>query len=126
RRQRRAEHPRQWQRQLRRRGHARVVGTGNVTLSSNPIDVSSDSCGGGAVTLNADATAIVPGEINADSNGTPTGGGLIQLVAQTLTVGGKLHANGGGGEVNLQACALTLGATGQTVTLGQNGINLLQ
>jgi hypothetical protein len=75
-----------------------VVGTGNVTLSSNPIDVSSDSCGGGAVTLNADATAIVPGEINADSNGTPTGGGLIQLVAQTLTVGGKLHANGAAGK----------------------------
>ncbi len=103
-----------------------VAGTGNVTLSSIPIDVSSDSCGGGAVILNADDTANVSGEINADSNGTSDGGGLIQLVADSLTVGGKLHANGGGGEVNLQGCALTLASTGQTATMGQNGFNLLQ
>jgi hypothetical protein len=103
-----------------------VTGTSNVTLSSNPIDVSSDSCGGGTVLLSADDTAIAPGVINADSNATPVGGGLIQLVADILTVGGKLHANGGGGEVNLQACALTLGATGQAVTMGTNGFNLLQ
>jgi len=103
-----------------------VSGTTNVTLSSNPIDVSSDSCGSGTVSLNADDVATVPGEINADSNGTTAGGGLIVLTAETLTVGGKVHANGGGGEVNLQACSLTLSASGQTVATGPNGFNLLQ
>jgi hypothetical protein len=102
-----------------------TIGTGNVTLSTSPIDVSSDSCGGGAVSVSADDTAMVSAEINADSN-TPVGGGFIQLTADTLTVGGKLHANGGGGEVNLQACALTLGPTGQTLATGPNGFNLLQ
>jgi hypothetical protein len=101
-------------------------GTTNVTLSSAPIDVSSDSCGGGGVSLSADAVATVPGEINADSNGTTVGGGLVMLTAETLTVGGKVHANGGGGEVNLQACNLTLSASGQTVATGPNGFNLLQ
>jgi hypothetical protein len=103
-----------------------AVGTSNVTLSTNAIDVSSDSCGGGGVFLSADDTAMVAGEINADSNGTQLGGGSIQLLADTLTVGGKLHASGGGGEVNLQACSLTLAATGQTVATGPNGFNLLQ
>jgi hypothetical protein len=103
-----------------------VVGTGNVSLPSAPIDVSSDSCGGGSVFLNADAVATVPGEINADSNGTPLGGGFIMLTAETLTVGGKVHADGGGGEVNLQACDLTLSAGGQTLATGPNGFNLLQ
>ena len=103
-----------------------VPGTTNVTLSSAPIDVSSDSCGGGGVSLSADAMATVPGEINADSNGTTVGGGLVMLTAETLTVGGKVHANGGGGEVNLQACNLTLSPSGQTVATGPNGFNLLQ
>ena len=103
-----------------------VSGTTNVSLPSAPIDVSSDSCGGGSVFLSADAVATVPGEINADSNGTPVGGGLIILTAETLTVGGKVHANGGGGEVNLQACNLTLSAGGQTLATGPNGFNLLQ
>ena len=88
--------------------------------------MSSDSCGGGGVFLSADDTALVPGEINADSKGTELGGGSVQLSADTLTVGGRVHANGGGGEVNLQACTLTLGATGQTVATGPNGFNLLQ
>src|SRR4029077_6948595 len=60
------------------------------------------------------------------SNGTDLGGGFIQVTADTLTVGGKLHANGGGGEVNLQACSLMLGPTGQTLATGPNGFNLLQ
>jgi hypothetical protein len=103
-----------------------IVGTGNVSLPSAPIDVSSDSCGGGAVFLTADAVATVPGEINADSNGTTLGGGFIQLTAGTLGVGGKVHANGGGGEVNFQACTLTLSASGQALATGPNGFNLLQ
>jgi len=72
------------------------------------------------------ATAMAAGDINADSNGTLVGGGLIMLTAETLTVGGTVHANGGGGEVNLQACNLTLSAGGQTVATGPNGFNLLQ
>jgi hypothetical protein len=103
-----------------------IVGTGNVSLPSAPIDVSGDSCGGGSVSLTADAGATVPGEINADSNGTTLGGGFIQLTAGTLGVGGKVHANGGGGEVNFQACTLTLSASGQALATGPNGFNLLQ
>jgi hypothetical protein len=101
-------------------------GTGNVTLSNNKIDVSSDSCGGGTVSLLATAAATVAGEINADSNGTTLGGGFVMLTAGTLGVGGKVHANGGGGEVNLQACSLTLNASGQALATGPNGFNLLQ
>jgi hypothetical protein len=78
------------------------------------------------VFLSADDVATVPGEINADSNGTTVGGGLISPAAETPTVGGKLHADGGGGEVNLQACDLTLSAGGQTLATGPNGFNLLQ
>jgi hypothetical protein len=100
--------------------------SGNVMLSSNPIDVSGDSCGMGQVVVTATETAVAPGEIIADSNGTTAGGGMIQLTAATLKVGGTLHANGGGGEVNLQACSLTLTATGQAGATGPNGFNLLQ
>jgi hypothetical protein len=103
-----------------------AVGTGNVTLSSSPINASSDSCGMGMVVVTADEAATVSGEINADSNGTTRGGGFIAMTADLLTVRGMLHANGGGGEINLRGCDLTLAVTGQAHATGPNGFTLLQ
>jgi hypothetical protein len=104
--------------------------TGNATLG--PIDVSARAGSGGSVSLNTvgppGGAATVPAgtEINADSApGTTAGGGIIQLVDETITVDGFLHANGGGGEVNPQACNLMVHASGHLQADG-NGTNLLQ
>jgi hypothetical protein len=79
----------------------------------------------------ADGGARVPDECgvvpqwNADDTGVSGAGGLISITATTVTVSGTLHANGGG-EVQLQACTLTLEPSGQVLATGLGGFTLFQ
>ena len=75
--------------------------------------------------VNADSTISAAGEVNADDTGSAGSGGLISFTAPTVTVAGTLHANGGG-EVNLQACSLTLEPSGQLLATGSGGFTQLQ
>ena len=95
----------------------------NLTLG--PIDVSGGIGGGGTVFADAGAQATVQGQMNGD------GGGMFQVVAATIVVTGKVHADALssddlGGSVILQACAVTVNAGAVVSTLGTTGENLLQ
>jgi len=108
--------------------------TGVATLSS-VIDVSAtgNQARAGSVSLDgrrvagATANLLAMSEIKADSApGTlPRAGGSIDIVDQTSTVDGFVHANGGGGSVNLQACSLAVSAAAKIQADG-TGTNLLQ
>jgi hypothetical protein len=77
------------------------------------------------VVVNAASMVTATGEVNADNAGNPDAAGLISLTAATVSVSGTLHANGGG-EVDLQACNLTLEPSGEVLATGSGGFTLLQ
>jgi cysteine-rich repeat protein len=89
------------------------------------IDVSGGGTGGGSVIGLASGSLTVANDVNADA---PGDGGSIQLQAPDVLVTGSLHADGIGGDVEIDGqCTLVVAAPGRISTNGTgDGTNVLR
>jgi len=91
-------------------------------------DVSGGFCGGDASVMAGAASLGSSGEINADAGADA---GTSEIVAQEITVAGKLHATGTAstniaGTISLTGCTMSVPSGGSIKTDGTSGENLLQ
>src|SRR6266849_1857649 len=92
------------------------------------MDVSGGFCGGDAAVMAGAASLGSSGEINADAGSSA---GTSEIVAQQITVAGKLHATGTAstntaGVISLTGCTMSVPSGGSIKTDGTAGENLLQ
>ncbi|MFN8545953.1 MAG: hypothetical protein U0807_17355 [Candidatus Binatia bacterium] len=106
-------------------GDVLIAAANNASVAA--IDVSGGSCGDGSVSLDANGTVSVGGEINGDAAGSGQAAD-ISIGAEQVSVGAvDVHADTGmSGRILLRGCSVTIPAGASVSAQGPDGRNSLR